>query len=470
MLRLELAAMVLLGVLPIANATRANDVTEARAATIDSLMAQAFEPTAPGAAVVIVKDGETILRSGYGLADLELGIPVRPEMVFRAGSITKTFTALATLALAERGSLSLDGAVGEFLPEAPEACRNVTVEQLLSHTGGVPSLLNDAYYDLLATRAHDLLNNEVDVGDFLGLLHDRELDFTPGERFKYSNGGYYLLGRIIEVVSGMSYPEFIATTITIPLKLQSTTYLDPIEIVPGRVRAYLEDEGGYINNPYAFLAASCTYASGGLESSVDDLVRLTQALHSDGLLPIELTRRMFESRTSGLLPASRQYGLGLWVGELKRRRMVWHGGDVYAFSSTMVSLPDDGIHMAIMTSNPYKTSGDLDVLARQAVAMLLDDPFPPRVRVTLSAEELDAVLGVYRVPNGPLREVSIEEGRLYLQRDGGRKIEAIPTTGARFFFEHTLSYITFERDASGEIAFLIVHRDSGARETATKVP
>jgi CubicO group peptidase (beta-lactamase class C family) len=329
--------------------------------------------------------------------------------------------------------------------------------------------LNDAYYDLLATRAHDLLNDEVSVEDFLYLLHDKELEFTSGERFTYSNSGYFLLGQIVEATSGMAYPEFIGTAITTPLEMRSTTYLDPIGITPGRVRAYLDDEGGYINNPYMSLAASYTFASGALESSVDDLVRFAQALQSDELLPSESAGRMFESRTANLLPASRQYGLGSWIGQLKGRRMVWHGGDIYGFSGTMVSLPDDMIFVAILTNNPYFTSRDLDVLAHQAAAELFGDPFPPRVRVMLSPEQLDATIGVYRVEDGPVREISVEEGRLYLQRSGGRKVEAIPSSPLRFFFENTLSYITFERDETGRIVRLVMHRASGERETGVKV-
>jgi Beta-lactamase len=336
--------------------------------------------------------------------------------------------------------------------------------------GGVSYLFDEAYYTLLAERAHDLLNDEVAVEDFLSLMKGRELDFVPGTSFRYSNGGYFLLGRIIEVVSGLTYPEFIASAITGPLEMHHTGYLDSIAIVPGRTRSYLDDEGGYINNPYAFLAANCTYAAGGLESTVEDLVRFAQALQSGELLTVESTGRMFETRTTDLLPASRQFGLGSWIGSLKHRRMVWHGGDVYGFSGTMVGWPDDGIYVAILTSNPYVSSADLDVLARQAAAILLGDPFPPRVRVTLTAEQKDRLCGVYQVPDGPVREVSVVEGRLYIQRNGGRKIEAIPAAAARFFFEHSLSYVTFERDENGRIAGLVMHRDSGEKETAWRPP
>ena len=246
----------------------------------DGLLARAFKPNEPGIAVIAVKEGEVVFRAGYGMANMELGVPIRPDMVFRIGSVTKVFTATAVMMLVERGMLSLDDKIGRYLPEYLKHGEKITVRHLLAHTAGIPNLFRSNEYNrLMREDCFKLINDEVGVSDLLSTFKDQELEFPPGEKYSYSNSGYFLLGRIIENVSKKSYRDFLKENIFEPLGMQDTRYYDSINLVPKRVLDYLQDDGGkFINNPYESFSGILVYAAGGLMSTVDDLAKFNGVL------------------------------------------------------------------------------------------------------------------------------------------------------------------------------------------------
>src|SRR5262245_36905600 len=168
---------------------------------INEVLEKSFKPNEPGAAVIVVKDGRVIFRKGYGMANLELGVPVEPDMIFRIGSVTKQFTAVAILMLAEQGKLSLNDEITKFLPEYPTQGHKITVEHLLTHTSGIKS-----YTGLPEWRP--LWRKDVTMRELIDLFKDKPMEFAPGERWNYNNSAYVLLGAIIEKVSGQSYADF----------------------------------------------------------------------------------------------------------------------------------------------------------------------------------------------------------------------------------------------------------------------
>src|SRR5580704_5855973 len=183
-------------------------------AAIDDIMSKTYKPDHPGAAVIAVKDGKVVFRKGYGMANLELGVPIRPEMVFRLGSITKQFTTVAILMLAEQGKLSVTD--------------EITIENLLTHTSGVKN------YTSLPEWL-PLWRKDMTVTDLIALFKDKPLDFAPGEKWSYSNSGYILLGAIIEKVSGQKYEDFIEKRIFAPIGMTHSFYDHTDRLIPGRV-------------------------------------------------------------------------------------------------------------------------------------------------------------------------------------------------------------------------------------------
>src|SRR5690349_4795039 len=204
------------------------------AAGIDRFLAETYSPAEPGAAVLVMKDGQVLLRKGYGMANLELGVPIAPEMVFELGSVTKTFTATAIMMLAERGKLSIQDDLTRYLPDFPTHGKKITLEHLLSHTSGVPNFTS--LPDWVGKQRLD-----VSVEELIGLFRGKPLDFEPGERYSYSNSGYALLGAVIEKVSGRTYEEFIEEEIFKPLGMTSSRFGRASEVIPGRVNGYEPD-------------------------------------------------------------------------------------------------------------------------------------------------------------------------------------------------------------------------------------
>ncbi len=170
--------------------------------TLDAMLTKLYPKDAPGAAVIAVRDGKTVLRKGYGMADLELGVPIQPDMVFRIGSMTKQFTAVAILMLVEEGKLAVSDPITKFLPDYPTGGKTITVEHLLTHTSGIKS-----YTDMPDFLAN--IRKDYKVQELIDHFKGEPMDFAPGERYQYDNSGYFLLGAIIEKASGMSYEAFL---------------------------------------------------------------------------------------------------------------------------------------------------------------------------------------------------------------------------------------------------------------------
>ena len=197
----------------------------------DQIFSRNYPAGEPGAAVLIAKDGQVLLRKGYGMANLELGVPIRPEMVFELGSITKQFTATAILLLQERGQLSVEDDVTKYLPDYPTHGQKITIDHLLTHVSGIPS-----YTGLPEWLPR--VREDMTVQQVIDLFKDKPLEFNPGEQWSYNNSAYILLGAVIEKVSGKSYEDFIEQEIFAPLGMKSSRYGHQDEVVSGRVTGY----------------------------------------------------------------------------------------------------------------------------------------------------------------------------------------------------------------------------------------
>src|SRR4030065_800932 len=184
---------------------------------IDAVISEVYKPDQPGAAIIVQKDGKTVFRRGYGRADVELGCPIAPDMVFRLGSITKQFTAVSILMLAQEGKLGLQDEITKFLPDYPTQGRKITVEHLLTHTSGIQS-----YTDM--PERLPLWRKDFTLKEIIDLFKDKPMQFEPGESWAYNNSGYILLGAIIEKVSGKTYEGFLEANLFKPLGMKRSYY------------------------------------------------------------------------------------------------------------------------------------------------------------------------------------------------------------------------------------------------------
>ncbi|HSE98781.1 MAG TPA: serine hydrolase [Blastocatellia bacterium] len=425
------------------------------ATAIDELLRKTFNANDPGATVIVVKDGKVIHRKGYGLANVELGVPIEPDMIFRLGSITKQFTAVAILMLEEQGKLSVSDDITKYLPDYPVQGRKITIEHLLTHTSGIKS-----YTSIPEWRP--LWRKDVSLKELIDLFKDKPFDFEPGERWSYNNSGYVLLGAIIEKVSGQSYQDFIEKNIFAPLGMKHSFYDDTYRIIPRRVAGYSRGKDGYVNAQY--LSMSWPHAAGSLISSVDDLALWDAALYTDKIVKQESLKRAW---TPYVLKGgkSTKYGFGWAMLSLEGHRVIQHGGGINGFTTDAVRLPDDRVFVAILTNRDTGTAGLGHKIAMLAVGKSISDPVP----IKLQPEALDKYTGVYKLDEKQDVIVTRENDKLFMQHPLAGRVEIVPTSETDFFVKPSPSIrVGFVKNASGGIARLTVKTNIAPDDEATK--
>ena len=303
---------------------------------IDALMRD-YDGMQPGAAVLVLRDGEPVFRRGYGLAVVEDRTAVTPQTNFRLASMTKQFTAAAILLLAEDGKLSLDDKVKRWLPTLPAAADAITIRQLLSHTGGLID-----YEDLMPptqqTQLHDI--------DVLHLLENSDRTyFVPGKGYRYSNGGYALLALIVGKASGQDFASFLRQRIFLPLGMRNTyAHQDGVDEVPDRAYGYSRAGNQWQRTDQS--PTSAVLGDGGIYSSLDDLARWDAALYDERLLKAASLRLAFSPATATPEPDVPSYGFGWRIhGET-----LWHSGESLGFRNVIVRYPKRHFSVIILTN------------------------------------------------------------------------------------------------------------------------
>ena len=415
---------------------------------VDQLLSQIFKPQEPGAAIIIAKDGKVIFRKGYGMANLELEVPVEPNMVFRLGSITKQFTAVAILMLMEQGKLSLNDPLTKFISDYPTHGQTITIEHLLTHTSGIKS-----YTEM--PEWIKLWRKDIKLPELIDIFKEQPMEFEPGTRWKYNNSGYILLGAIIEKVSGLSYEEFLKKNIFIPLGMKHTAYGHVRPIIPRRVPGYSRGKHGIVNA--AYLSMTQPYAAGALVSSVDDLLIWNEALLEGKLLKkktLELAwtpYRLINGESTG-------YGYGWFISDYKGTRIIEHGGGINGFSAYALSVPQNHLYVALLANSDF---AKLEPLAFKIAAIAMGKPYKEPVAVTLDKKELEAAAGVYVNEHGEEWYIRMEKNQLYSQRAGGIKTEILAASPVEFFVKDSFLRFTFSRNKKGEVIAMKVRRRIG---------
>jgi CubicO group peptidase (beta-lactamase class C family) len=430
---------------------------DALAKRIDAVMAELYKPDQPGAAIIVRKDGKTVFRKGYGMADLELGVPVAPDMVFRLGSITKQFTAVSVLMLAEQGQLGLQDEITKFLPDYPTQGRKITVEHLLTHTSGIQS-----YTDL--PEWLPLWRKDLTLPELIDLFKNKPMQFEPGERWSYNNSGYILLGAIIEKVSGETYESFVTNHIFKPLGMKGSCYGSTERIIPRRVPGYQSGKDGFINAPY--LSMTQPYAAGSLLSTVDDLAVWSDAVFSGKLVKKEwldkaLTPyKLKDGESSG-------YGYGLCIADFGGHRSIEHGGGINGFTTYEITLPDDRVFLAILTNSAVE-GRDPEPRAVKIAWLALGLAEPERKTVALGARDLDPIAGVYVNAQKQEYYFSREGNKLFAQRQGGSRNELYPASPTEFFLKDNPARFMFVKGGDGGIRGLRVQGRIGPAQIFSK--
>ena len=410
----------------------------------------------PGVSVIISKNGKVLFKGARGLANLEHNIALNEQSVLRLGSISKQFTAAAIMMLQEQGKLAVTDDIHKYVASFPTEGNLVTIENLLTHTSGIANYTDD----------DDLFDKEIQVptsvDDTLARFAKHPMVFKPGEAMAYSNTGYSLLGKIIEVASGQSYKDFIEQHIFKKLKMNQSSY-EGQEIVAHRAAGYEQTEQGFINTSY--INMDWPYAAGALISTPTDLNIWFNALSSGKLIskagyekmvsPFKLNDGSFSS-----------YGYGLIIKPLNEYTVIKHTGGINGFLAHARYIPEQKLYVAVLAnSNHINPIFINEKLTAKALGIAL----PEFKKAEVTEQQLAPVLGDYRIDENTLRSLIFENDVLYSKRTGGDKTKLITMSKNSFYYPNSNNYLVIEKNSQGQLVMKYFSGLSTTPTEATKI-
>ncbi len=345
--------------------------------------------------VLVAEKGSVIFKKGFGMANQEWGIPHKPDTKFRLGSITKQFTALLILQLVEEGKIDLQGKLSNYLAYyRKDTGEKVTIHHLLTHTSGIPSYTGLPNFT-------EVVRDPFAVDDFVQKYCSGDLEFEPGSKYVYNNSGYFLLGAIIEKVSGKTYEERLKEKIFVPLGMKNSGYDHYNTIIANRATGYDKTFDGYENSPY--LDMSLPYAAGSLYSTVEDLYLWDQALYTERLLSKRMKELYFKPHFS-TGPGSYAYGWAIGTRTLPESKtklnVIAHGGGINGFNTLIERLVDNHDLIVLLNNTP---GANLGAMSEAIIRILYDKPYElPKQSIaeavypTLIEKGVDAAISRYR--------------------------------------------------------------------------
>lgn len=403
--------------------------------------------------ILLAREGRPVVSRGYGMANFELGVANTPKTKFRIGSLTKQFTAMGIMVLQERGRLSVNDSICKYIAQCPQAWQDITIHQLLTHTSGIREYLRLPEFQ---QRAVPLPVNAV-----IEALKTKPLDFKPGERFGYSNSGYYIAGYIIERASGKTYEAFLQENIFKPLGMSDTGYDDRNRVLPNRAAGYSLEAGGKIVNA-AYLDMSRPFAAGGLYSTAEDLLKWDAALYTERLIPRKSLEAVFNSTVDASIKSlTGKYGYGWLTTRQAGWRAQVHAGEINGFTAFLARFPDERATVVILSNFDNMP---VETIAGDLAAIMFGEKYElPQERraVQVDSRIYDSYAGQYALTLAPTVVVTItnEGGKLTATVPGQPKIELTPSSETEFFVSGVNAQLKFTKDDNGQVTGLALNQN-----------
>lgn len=454
---LSIAAWLALGLAPLSSAQSAVAPAPPSEKAVDAVF-EKWTTATPGCAVGVAVGGKPVLAKAYGMADLEHDVRNTPDTIFEAGSVSKQFTAMAILLLAQEGKLSIDDPVRKYIPELPDYKVPLTIRHMMNHTSGlrdwgsVESIAGWPRTSRVYTHAHVL-----DI-----VSRQKSLNFTPGDKYSYSNTGYNLAAIIVQRVSGMPFPQFEKQRIFAPLGMTHTSWRDDYtRIVKNRAQAYSFENGGYQTE----MPFENVYGNGGLLTTVGDLLKWNEnfvdpKVGDAGLIKTMVTATKFNDGSQ------QYYAFGLMINLYRGLLNINHSGSTAGYRAQLSRFPDSRTSVAVLCNT---SNGDASNAANRVSDLFLPeslkrDPVPPRNAETPplnpqpSTEQLNSLVGAYWSDEAEtVLTAAIDHGALVLKRrpDSVIKLTAIGPDK----FRGSIGTVTFVRNASGAVEALSINQE-----------
>lgn len=319
----------------------------------------------PGVALLVARNGEIVRAQGFGFANVELQVPVKPETLFQSGSVGKQFTATAIMMLVEEGKIGLDDSITKYFPEAPASWKPVTIRHLLTHTGGFTDYPKDFDY-----------RKDYSEADLLKIVAGIPLAFPPGTKWSYSNLGYLTLGVLIHRVTGNFYGDMLQARIFRPLGMTTTRIMSEADIIPNRASGYRLVKGELKNQEWVSPTLNTT-ADGSLYFSILDLAKWDAALYTEKLVKRSSLEQMWTvARLNDGQPNSGHYGFGWEIEKVHGHRMIGHSGSWQGFKTQIYRHVDDKLTVVVLAN---LAEADPGKIAEHVAGMYLSEE-PPEAK------------------------------------------------------------------------------------------
>lgn len=386
--------------------------------------------------IAVMKDGQTIFKKGYEYANREHNISNTPETKHRIWSITKQFTAAAILLLEERGLLKTEDSFKKYFPELEELNPDITIHHLLTHTSGIFN-----YSTMLDSHnTFQRMNHKRE--ELLKLFASKPLDFEPGTQWNYCNTGYYLLGVLIEKLSGKTYSEFLTENIFNPLGMLNTGLDDGKKIISNMAQGYYLNERELIHCNY--INMELIFSSGSMYSTVEDLLIWNEALNSHKLLSKASVDKINT-------PYKNEYGYGVGIHINGSRRVIHHSGSCEGFLTEMHRYVDDDFAVVILSNYGFTA---VNKLCKEIAALAFEEkdelPVKPEV-YPMSNSTLESYLGIYE--EGDLKlELKKEHERISLVINDETVLSAYPVSENTFHHTWIDEEYTINKDENGQLS------------------
>ena len=419
---------------------------------IDSILNATYKDDQAGISFIVTVDGKPVYRRSIGMSDMGNSTKLTPETLMPIGSMSKQFAAACLLILVNDGKLALNDDITKFLPGYNSHGKRITIENLLTHTSGIPS-----FTELKGFM--DVYTKDVTPQEIISFFENEPLMFEPSEDWSYTNSGYTLNAKIIENISGMSYGEFASSRLIAPLGL-SNTYIGGTGKAPSQQMAKGYEPGDENSLKQSMdINWSWPVAAGDVISNVDDLAKWDASLYNFPLISGKLLEKVWIPfvMKDGLVS---NYGYGWAVTELNGEKFIFHGGAIDGFLSEAVRIPGKKIYVAALSNNlSVNPTPVADKVAVMLAGIALDDP----QTISVAGDQLQKYADVYEMNRSGGRKTSnygdkkmyrnffVEGNDLYLQPTGGVKGRLIPYGEGMFYSELSKARFTFNPDAEGNI-------------------
>jgi CubicO group peptidase (beta-lactamase class C family) len=414
---------------------------------LDSLFVKHFKPEEPGCAVLVAKEGQIIYQKAFGSADLELNVALKPDMIFQVASITKQFTAIAILKLMEEGKILLKDSVQKYIPDFPSKGYTVSIENLLTHTSGIKDYMQIDYQSPYMERWDFTPKQLIDSFKYY------PLGFAPGTKYSYSNSGYYLLGYIIEKISGKKYQRYVQDHILEPLQLSNSYFDTNGIIIPNRVKGSRKEGSLFKNADY--WSPSIAYSAGGLLSNTNDLYKWFKALLAGKIIKKETLEKAFTSYK--LNDGSKvSYGYGWNVLSQGGTPSIEHGGHMSGFTTNQLYYPEEDVFIALLFNCQ---DAPRDMISKMVSEIALGRSL--RKEVEMSNDQLNSYVGTYALSTDTNRKIEITKkgNGLVAKLPGQQVFEIVFEQEAKFSLKNIKDMTGEFISINGKVAKIVVEQN-----------